>query len=743
LFTSSLSRAALLFLVVLALAVPTAAAQPADPPVNLYLRRATFDPLRAAPRISSAQPTLNDSRLLIVQFEQAPGEAERAALAGAGLRPLNYVLTNALLVRVLAQQAPSLAGVPGVRWHGPFQPAYKLPEELDTAIGPQSAESLELRLLAAPDADVAKLAADLAAMGGELRGRFDSLNGAVLRVRLPARALRDIVARDDVLWVERYAALRALNDRAREIVGVTAAREQAPWLTGQGQIVAVTDTGLDRQGNLSADFAGRVVAAYTPYQMGAGVNGCFASAASQTWSDQNGHGTHVAGTILGSGALSNGRKFAGMAPDAKIVVQSVSSGGADLDCFPDDMSFFAKAYEHGARIQNGSWGAPAGGAYGEFEMAIDDYLWRHKDHLFVVAAGNEGVDLAPRDGVVDAGSISSPASAKNLLAVGASENDRPPTGSTCVAFGSGRPQQDQCWTSYRWGAPQSSDFISDDPDGIAAFSSRGPAQDGRLKPEIVAPGTNVVSSASHAPSADYPFGWLDSNYAYDTGTSMSTPMLSGLAALVRQWLAQSRGLATPSAALVKALLLNGAADLGAGQYGTGSTREIPAAWPNNVAGWGRASLTGAVGLAGDAGVWLQDANAGLRSSGDRAIYFLRVGGGEQLRLTLAWTDYPAAAFASGRALVNDLDLEIQTPNGALVRGNASAALPATCRDGGADRCNNVESVAIANPTAGYYTVTVRGAAVVAGPQPFALAARAGSISERAPGRVIFPYVRNR
>jgi subtilisin family serine protease len=740
LFTSSLSRAALLLLIVLALVVP-ATAQPAGSPVNLYLRRATFDPLRAAPRISSSQPTLASTRLLMVQFEQAPGEAARAALLAAGLRPLNYVPTNGLLVRVLQEQAPSLVGVPGVRWYGPFQPAYKLPQELDAAIGPQSAEDLDLRVLAAPDADVAALVAGLAAKGGELRGRFDSLNGAVLHVRLAAAALRDALARDDVLWVERYAAPRALNDRVREIAGVAAAREQASWLTGKGQIVALTDTGLDQQGSLSADFAGRVAAAYTPYQMGAGASGCFPTAAAQTWSDQNGHGTHVAGTILGSGALSGGRQFAGMAPGAQVVVQSVSSGGDYFDCFPDDMSFFSKAYERGARVQNGSWGSPASGEYGDFEMAIDDYLWRHKDHLFVVAAGNEGVDLAPRDGVIDASSISSPASAKNLLAVGASENDRPPTGSTCVTFGGGRPQQDQCWTSYRWGAPQSSDFVSDDIGGIAAFSSRGPAQDGRLKPEIVAPGTNVVSSASHTPSANYPFGMFDTNYAYDSGTSMSAPVVSGLAALIRQWLAQSRGMVAPSAALVKALLLNGAADLGAGQYGTGGTREIPAAWPNNVAGWGRASLTGAVELKGGAGVWVHDSQAGPESSGDRAIYFLRVDGGEPLRVTLAWTDYPAAAFAGARALVNDLDLEIRAPNGEVVRGNASAALQPSCRDGGADRCNNVESAAIAKPAAGYYTVTVRGAAVIAGPQPFALAARAGAIVERAPSRVVLPYIR--
>jgi subtilisin family serine protease len=744
LFISSTARVALFLLVLLALAGPTVAAQPAGRPMNLYLRRATFDPLRVTPRVASGQPTLDTSRLLIVQFEHVPDAGSRAALLAAGLRPLNYIPTNALLVRVLSDGTPALAAVPGVRWSGPFQPAFKLPEALDAGLGGLAAADLELWLLAAPDADVDALVRDISGRGGVLRARIDSLNGPILRVRLPGAALRDIVARDDVLWAERYVVPQARNDRSQDIVGVTAARERASWLTGGGQIVAVTDTGLDRQNNLSADFAGRVVAAFTPYQMGAGVAGCYSTSATQTWSDQNGHGTHVSGTLLGSGALAGGQ-YAGFAPGAQIVVQSVSSGGNYFDCFPDDMSFLSKAYERGARIQNASWGSPASGEYGEFEMAIDDYLWRHKEHLFVVAAGNEGVDLAPRDGVIDTFSISSPASAKNLLSVGATENDRPPTGSTCLAFGAGVPQQNQCWklaNSNIWGAPHNNDFVSDDVDGMAAFSSRGPAQDGRIKPEIVAPGTNVISAASHSPSATYPFGKLDANYAYDSGTSMSTPMVSGMAALVRQWLAQARGMPAPSAALVKALLLNGAIEIGPGQYGTGTTREIPAGWPNSVAGWGRAWLPGSVGLGNGPAIWLADKRDGLGATGARAVFFLRADAGTPLRITLVWTDFPGAAFASGRALVNDLDLEVRGPDGKLLRGNARAASTVACRDdAGADRCNNVESVSIATPTAGYYTVVVRGAAIVAGPQPYALAASAADIAEGAPQRVIVPYVR--
>jgi Bacterial pre-peptidase C-terminal domain len=122
------------------------------------------------------------------------------------------------------------------------------------------------------------------------------------------------------------------------------------------------------------------------------------------------------------------------------------------------------------------------------------------------------------------------------------------------------------------------------------------------------------------------------------------------------------------------------------------------------------------------------------SQGGSATYSLNVSAGVPLRVSLAWTDYPASPISS-RTLVNDLDLEVQPPSGPLLRGNTTADLVASCRDAasGADRCNNVESLEIAAPEAGVYTVSVRGAAVPQGPQPFALAARAYTIGDAALG----------
>jgi hypothetical protein len=196
---------------------------------------------------------------------------------------------------------------------------------------------------------------------------------------------------------------------------------------------------------------------------------------------------------------------------------------------------------------------------------------------------------------------------------------------------------------------------------------------------------------------------------------------------------EARQITTPSAALVKALLLNGARNLSPGQYGTGSQQEIPQFWPNNAAGWGRATITNTVGLNGNQTIWLADDSAGLAQDGS-TTYILNVSPDAPLRISLAWTDYPASPIA-GRTLVNDLDLEVQPPSGPLLRGNAAADLAASCRDStsGADRCDNVESLEIAVPEAGVYIVRVRGVTVPQGPQPFALAARAQEIGEAALG----------
>ena len=233
--------------------------------------------------------------------------------------------------------------------------------------------------------------------------------------------------------------------------------------------------------------------------------------------------------------------------------------------------------------------------------------------LFLFAAGNSGTD-ANSDGLVDSDSVGSPGTAKNVLTVGATENNRPAVTTTWGDW----------WTSNYPVAPIYGDPISNDTEGMAAFSSRGPTDDGRIKPDVVAPGTMIVSSRSHVAGTTTGWGVYDANYLYMGGTSMATPLTAGAATLVREWLTETRGFSNPSAALMKAVLINGATDLSPGQYT--SPQEIPAQRPNNVSGWGRVNLPESIDPPAPRQVWLRDFTAGL-STGSVVTYTITIGGG--------------------------------------------------------------------------------------------------------------------
>lgn len=704
--------------------MPAATAEQPDNSVTIHLRRTSFDPLQNPPVISNAIQTDAKTNLFLVQLNITPDKNTMDRLRDAGMHPLMYIPDHTFLVRI-SDSAQATLDASWIRWIGPYEPIYKLSAELDSlTVATHSNQMHDLNILAASDVSVSNLTTSIDNMGGAIVSQHQGLHGVTLSTQMPVSALQNLLTDDAVLWVEQGLAPSLHNEKGREITGVTAARAQLDWLTGKGQIVAVTDTGLDVEDDLSADFMGRVETGFSPTQM-------YDNCSRTNWSDHNGHGTHVAGTILGNGTLSDGQ-HAGMAPEARLVVQTVSSGGNALDCLLLDDGFLMKAYNAGARVQNASWGGPTGGSvvspkYGGYDLRAeitDEFLWNHKDHLLVVSAGNDGQD-ADQDGMIDRDSMNSPATAKNVLSVGMSESER----TDCSSGGYCGTWETHFFFSAQ---PIKDDRLSDNRNGIAALSSRGPTDDGRIKPELVAPGTNILSARSNHPSAGSGWGAHNEHYVFNGGTSMSAPMISGLAALTRQWLTQEQGFETPSAALVKAILLNGAINLSPGQYGTGDQQEIPDAWPNNVQGWGRADISRSLGIDSVSSTWLVDNTTGVET-GQVATYTVPVNEEQPFRVTLAWTDYPAAT-PTDKALVNDLDLEIITPNKQVIRGNHTADLPSNCRDSNnADRCNNIESIEIAEPESGEYTIVIRGTTVAqGGQQPFAVVANPQVVQTIAP-----------
>ena len=360
-----------------------------------------------------------------------------------------------------------------------------------------------------------------------------------------------------------------------------------------------------------------------------------------------------------------------------------------------------QAFDNGKRIHLDARGIADSGSYGADSRAIDQFTWNHPEMLAVAAAGNAATDANPADGVVDSGSVGSPASAKNALAVGAAEGRRD------VA----RTWRDS-WPEDFAVEPIALDRMAqaDGPQGLAAFSGRGPCADGRIKPDLVAPGTFVAVPRSLHP-ADTGWGVAENtNEVYVGGTGVAAEQVADVAGQARQWLVDQRGFSNPSAALVKALLIGGTRDLAPGQYGTGPKQEISGVRPNNVQGFG--ILDGAGALQPGEGGFLDLHDAPGLATGAADVFELKTGqAGGRFVLTMAYSDY-GAALGAGKKLVNDLDLAVQKPSGAVVHANGQAE---------PDAKNNVEMIEFEADEAGTYLARVEARTVpMGGSQPYAL-----------------------
>jgi serine protease AprX len=298
---------------------------------------------------------------------------------------------------------------------------------------------------------------------------------------------RQISTLPGVLSMVEHVPPKLFNDVARRLLGVTSGNGQPCLpLTGAGQIVAVADTGLHEA---HPDFAGRVIEVVA---LGRPNNS----------SDPHGHGTHVAGSVLADGSSSNG-EFAGVAPQAKLYFQSLLDPNGGLGGLPVSLEdFFEPAYQAGARIHNNSWGAATASAYTVDSNDVDAYAAERRDMLIVIAAGNEGTAANPFNsapGFVDWLSIGSPASCKNALTVGAARSSRTTGGLSGRTYG-------DTWPGDFPIPPIADQPLSGDPEGMAAFSSRGPCDDRRIKPDIVAPGTDIISTRSELAPDDHFWG---------------------------------------------------------------------------------------------------------------------------------------------------------------------------------------------------------------------------------------------
>ncbi|RAK63166.1 S8 family serine peptidase [Hymenobacter edaphi] len=357
------------------------------------------------------------------------------------------------------------------------------------------------------------------------------------------------------------------------------------------------------------------------------------------------HGDHVAGIIMGAGNLDP--RYRGQAVGAFNYYYT----------YPNNINSAPTHYNtRSIRITSNSYSNGCNAGYTSFARQMDQMSRQLPLMLHVFSSGNEGASNCNYGAGATWGNITGGHKVgKNVLTVGN--------------------------LSYL--------------DALNSSSSRGPATDGRIKPEVCAVGTSVWSTQPN------------NTYAALTGTSMSCPAVSGVVAqLMHAHKALNNGTEAP-AALVKAALMNTAEDLGNDG-------------PDFRFGYGRIDALRAVRVLEDRSYKLDSLSQGVTRTHTITV----PAGQRQLRVMLYWPDYEAAA-SSRTNLVNDLDLTLTAPGGTAYQPWVLDSRPTVTSLSalavrGRDTLNNVEQVTLSMPVAGTYTLNVRGRAVPQGPQPYYL-----------------------
>jgi subtilisin-like proprotein convertase family protein len=675
------------------------------------LRSGVIDASRVGVAVATARP--NEPGRWVVRFRQAPGWLERGALETAGARVVAPLPGQAFLVSVPPGRSIALSKMAGVHWAVPYLPQDKVAPELARVPDARRGDDVAIVVYLFGDADPQAVAAELAASGMRVTGsgRVGEFGRLVL-LATPEEARTRVTAlaeRNDVFWIDRRGRRSLANDTSIWVgqSGLDAGMTTPIFnhgIYGAGQVAAILDTGLDADmcyfrdpaiglpltntgGGTAVDPNNRKVLA---------VDFLYAAdnPASPTAWDNQGHGSHVAGTLAGDDLYHPILHDTGdgMAPAAKLVIQDAGYAAdacgdlPGIGCPVTDLNpIFQQAYDQGARVHSNSWNDNENGTvqnnYSDASVDVDQFMWNHPDFLIVFACGNHALG--------GTGTIGSPSTAKNGMATGGTYN-----GASAI-------------------------YLSD-------ISAWGPTADGRIKPDVLFPGASIVSAGNDGNVTTNNCGTTGM-----TGTSMTAPGVSGMALLTRQYFMDGwyptgapvpANAFTPTAALLKAMLVNSAVTIPYDAEGR------PITIPSGQQGWGRVLLDNALYFSGDArGLWVADNAGGFTSPSDAPVVFQLVmeDTGQPLEVTLAWTDYPSTPAAATN-LVNDLDLRVDGPSGGFWGNDFVQGV--SVDHGVRDRLNNLETVLIADPAPGVYSIQISPHAVPAGPQRFALVVTGGKFT---------------
>ncbi|MGQ9707504.1 MAG: S8 family serine peptidase [bacterium] len=496
--------------------------------------------------------------------------------------------------------------------------------------------------------------------------------------------LKWLIESDDVAWVQEADVFEPFNRDVQWVLQTgwnpvvpDPIRGRKVWekgIRGQGIIVGLFDSGINtehdmfRDPNLPLSEPGvypnhRKIVAYKLYR-GADFGDVGAV---------NYHGSAVCGTLAGNdGVCGNLSDLDGIAPEARIYFLDIASASGkyiysdNLTEMLDSMRLGRGLFQPIRQISGSVGTSDYLGYYRLAEASVDAVCWQDRKFFVVWGAGNSGGAMYK---------IGHPAGAKNCLTVGG------------------------CGNGVRSNL-------------IYLNSSAGPTRDGRIKPNVVAPAESIWTVWGAGINA----------YSVRGGTSFAAPAACGALALLRQYLSEGwfpsgqpdprRKIVAPSSALMRALAIS-ATDTNVG------TETIP----DVRAGWGRLNLSQIMHFPEDSVTWtFVDETLGLES-GRFDEYEVTIDRRTPMRVVLAWTDTAAAPTAQ-IALVNDLNLELISPDDNRYRGNQLLRGQSVPNPINWDERNVEEVCQLNRPLPGVYKIRIYARNIYTVRQPYALVIKA-------------------
>lgn len=631
-----------------------------DASVNLPGKK--FDPADVEPEgtVRSGEEARGGRGYYIIQLGGLTTDEWLDSLRDAGVEILQYVPHQAFLVYGETSAIAKAAAHARVRWVGAFRAEHKLSDEVRSFGNGKLKEKYDVAVFA--NADLGLKAAEI---GGRIISTSKLSNNFfnVVRVELSPSELERVASIDGVVRIDPFIPPTAEDERAAQIVAgnyssVTTLNPPGYnplaqfGVDGTGVTVSVVDDGVSIPGN-GGFYLTSANTVHGP------LRGATAGA-------QAGHGHLNASIIAGNtpfGTLDPlGYNYGlGVAPKANIInIPFLVSGNTttDAQAVDDTLNTLGPNGVAGS-ISNNSWGdGTNGNSYDSLAAQYDGF----------VRDASLGPAISPFSIIFSAGNMGTsgltrPKMSKNTISVANSENIRPELGA------------------------------ADNIDDLRSSSSRGPAADGRIKPDVTAPGTVITGSQAGNCNLGASPSCFDPNHGWSSGTSHAAPQVAGAAALFTQFWKNGHLGENPPPSLIKAAIINTAEEM------NGSL--TTAARPNGAEGWGRINMKRML----NAGVpiqYLSDFERSFDSTGEQDGFVWRVADATKpVRVSLVWTDPPGVG---NPALVNNLDLTV-TINGNTYRGNNFTAGSSTT-GGTASTVDNVENVFLPSGLAAGTSVTV-------------------------------------